>query len=139
MAAPANAGGAKLPPNLRVLNGRGTRKDGLDTDSGGRPIQPGPNFTRTAPSKPAELSPDADWLWDRVIDQMNTVGLLKPIDGPALEALCETFARWREAVRHRRENALLGRNSQGVVEIGRASCRERVKVSHGPAAAAKRE
>lgn len=115
MAATANAGGAKLPPNLRVLNGRGTRKDGLETDSGGRPIQPGPNFTRTAPSKPAELSPDADWLWDRVIDQMNTVGLLKPIDGPALEALCETFARWREAVRHRRENALLGRNSQGVV------------------------
>jgi len=115
MAAPANAGGAKMPPTLRVLTGRGTRKDGLETDSGGRPIQPGPDFRRAAPSKPAELSPDADWLWDRVIEQMTTIGLLKPIDGPALEAMCETFARYREAVRFRREHALLGKNSQGTV------------------------
>lgn len=115
MAAPANAGGAKMPPTLRVLTGRGTRKDGLETDSGGRPIQPGPDFRRAAPSKPAELSPDADWLWDKVIEQMTTIGLLKPIDGPALEAMCETFARYREAVRFRREHALLGKNSQGTV------------------------
>lgn len=104
-----------MPPNLRVLNGRGTRKDGLETDSGGRPLLPGPNFERAAPSKPAELSIDADWLWDRVVDQMTTVGLLKPIDAAALEAMCETFARWREAVRFRREHALLGKNSQGTV------------------------
>ena len=115
MAATANAGGAKMPPGLRLIGGRGTRKDGLETDSGGRPIQPGPEFTRAAPSKPAELSADAEWLWDRVIEQMTTVGLLKPIDAAALEALCETFARWREAVRFRRDHALLGKNSQGTV------------------------
>lgn len=111
----ANQGRPPVPPSLRLLEGRGKRKDGLDTDSGGRPILPGPNFTREAPEKPEELSPDAEWLWDRVIEQMSTVGLLKPIDGAALEALCETFARWREAVRFRRERALLGKNSQGVV------------------------
>jgi len=115
MAATANAGGAKMPPNLRVLNGRGTRKDGQETDSGGRPVQAGPNFQRALPAKPAELSPDAAWLWDRVIEQMRTIGLLKPIDAAALEAMCETFARWREAVRFRRDHALLGKNSQGTV------------------------
>lgn len=115
MAATANAGGAKIPNHLRILNGRGTRADGLETDSGGRPIQPGPEFARALPEKPAELSPDAGWLWDRVIDQMKDIGLLKPIDAAALEAACETFARYREAVRLRRENALLGKNSQGVV------------------------
>lgn len=115
MAATANAGGAKMPPGLRIVGGQGIRKDGRPTDSGGRPIDPGPAFVRAAPEKPVELSPDADWLWDRVVDQMMTVGLLKPIDAAALEALCETFARWREAVRFRRERALLGKNSQGVV------------------------
>lgn len=115
MATTANSGGAKMPEHLRIVGGRGTRKDGIPTDSGGRPVQPGPEFRRAFPTKPEELSPDAEWLWDRVIDQMATVGLLKPIDGAALEAMCETFARWREAVRYRRERAILGKNSQGVV------------------------
>lgn len=115
MAATANAGRKGMPPNLRVLNGRGKNKDGLDTDSAGVAIQPGPNFTRGLLDKPAELSPDADWLWDRVIDQMNTVGLLKPIDAAALEALCETFARYREAVRFRREHALLAKYAKNTV------------------------
>lgn len=115
MATTANAGGAKLPPNLRVLNGRGETKDGVPTDSGGRPVQPGVEFKRALPKKPAELSEDAAWLWDRVVEQMRTIGLLKPLDAAALEVACETFARWREATRMRRENALLGKNSQGVV------------------------
>lgn len=115
MAAPANAGRKGMPPSLRVLNGRGTRKDGTEVDSAGREIQPGPDFRRAAPSKPAELSPDADWLWDRVIEQMTTIGLLKPIDGPALEAMCETFARYREAVRFRREHALLAKYASNTV------------------------
>jgi len=115
MAAAANAGRKATPPALRIIDGRGTRKDGRPTDSGGRPVDEGPKFTRHAPPKPAELSEDASWLWDRIVEQMETVGLLKPIDGPALEVVCETFARWREAVRFRRERAILGKNSQGVV------------------------
>lgn len=115
MSTPANAGGPKIPNNLRVLSGRGTRKDGLETDSGGRPILPGPDFKREAPVKPEGLSDDASWLWDRVVEQLMTVGLLKPIDAAALEAMCETFARWREAVRHRQEAGLMATNSQGRV------------------------
>lgn len=61
------------------------------------------------------MSPDAAWLWDQVIEQMAGPGLLKPMDAPSLEVVCETFARWREAVRFRKEKALLGKNSQGIV------------------------
>ncbi|MDO5676517.1 MAG: P27 family phage terminase small subunit [Propionibacteriaceae bacterium] len=109
------------PPKLRIVGGRGTRKDGLETDSGGRPVLPGPEFQRQAPPKPAHLSPDASWLWDQVVEQMTAGGLLKPLDGASLEVACETWARWREAVRTRQavaaqgKNGLLGRNSQGTV------------------------
>lgn len=115
MATPANAGRKAMPPDLRIIGGRGTRKDGIPTDSGGRPIPEPIGFTRQAPEKPLVLSPDAEWLWDRVIEFMEEVGLLKPLDAAALEVACETFARWREAVRFRRDHALLGKNSQGTV------------------------
>ncbi|MBO0596580.1 phage terminase small subunit P27 family [Nesterenkonia sp. E16_7] len=115
VAASSNLGRKSAPTPIRVLNGRGTRKDGQETDSGGRPVAAGVQFTRDAPTKPAELSEDAHWLWDRVVDQMTEIGLLKPIDAASLEAMCETFARWREAVRFRREHALLAKNSQGTV------------------------
>lgn len=114
MATNANAGRKAAPPGLRILNGRGTRKDGRETDSGGRPIEEPPPFERGDPEKPATLSEDAAWLWDRVIEHMSTVGLLKPLDAAALEVACETFARWREAVRFRRDHALLHKNSQGT-------------------------
>lgn len=115
MAATANTGRKAAPHGLRVLSGQGVRKDGKPTDSGGRPIEEGPNFKRAAPTKPDNLSEDAAWLWGQVVDQMQTIGLLKPIDGPSLEVMCETFARWRDAVRQRRQHGALGKNSQGVV------------------------
>lgn len=115
MAATANAGGAKLPPHLRVIAGRGKRLDGQDTDSGGRPVSPSPEFYRGAPRRPDQLSDDAGWLWDQVVNLMATVGILKPLDAAALEAACENFARWREAVRFRREHGILAKNSQGTV------------------------
>lgn len=115
MAATANTGRKAAPHGLRVLSGQGIRKDGRATDSGGRPIEEGPSFHRAAPAKPGNLSKDAAWLWDQVVDQMQTIGLLKPIDGPSLEVMCETFARWRDAVRQRQQHGALGKNSQGVV------------------------
>lgn len=115
MAVPAGSKRKAAPAHLRIVGGRGTRKDGKPTDSGGRPVETGPKFYREAPSKPEGLSPDAEILWDLVIDQLTTVGLLKPLDGPSLEIACENYARWKEAVRWRQTHGLLGKNSQGVV------------------------
>lgn len=70
-------------------------------DSAGRPVEEPPPFARKVPDKPDRLSADASWLWDQVIKHMETVGVLKPLDAAGLEVACETFARWREAVRMR--------------------------------------
>jgi P27 family predicted phage terminase small subunit len=109
MAAPAkaaNAGGTHRKPRALKL---------LEGNPGKRPIEAEVPFMREDPVKPADLSEDAAWLWDQVVEQMRTVGLLKPLDAASLEVVCETFARWREAVRFRRERQLLSKNSQGVV------------------------
>lgn len=111
----AAAGRPAAPRALRIIQGQGVRADGTPTDSGGRAIEEGVAFTRRAPSKPDHLSDDASWLWDQVVDQLESVGLLKPIDGPALEIVCETFARWRDAVRMRKDQGTLATNSQGRV------------------------
>lgn len=111
----ANIGGPVAPAGLRVLNGRGTRKDGRETDSGGRPVEEGPKFVRQAPLPPSHLSEDALWLWQQIAHQMGTLGILKAIDGASMEVLCETFARWRDAVRMRQASGMLAMNSQGQV------------------------
>ena len=119
------------PAPLRIVEGRGTRKDGQQTDSGGRVVKDGPGFTREAPPRPDTLSPDAAWLWDQVVDQMETLGLLKPLDGPALEIACETFARWRAAVRMRNgdDGGMLAVNSQGLVTAPWVGIEERAATS----------
>lgn len=67
-----------------------------------------------APVKPQGLSADASEMWDLVVSQMATTGLLRPLTGPALEVASETFAQWREAVRMRRDRGLTAIGSQGV-------------------------
>lgn len=108
--AAANAGRKAAHPTLKLLHGRTS-----STDSGGRKVEPALDLKRGIPRKPAVLSEDADWLWNQVIDQLESTGLLKPLDAASLEVVCETFARWREAVRFRAEHAILGKNSQGTV------------------------
>jgi len=44
---------------------------------------------------------------------MTTIGLLKPLDGPALEVACENFARFRQAVRMRVEGSMLAPTTRG--------------------------
>ena len=98
------AGGRPAKPRaLKILEG----------NPGKREIPEEIPFKREPPVKPEGLSPDAEWLWDEIVFQMQDVGLLKPIDGASLRMVCETFARWREAVRMRQENGLLHDTSQG--------------------------
>lgn len=110
MAAAANAGRKAAHPHLKLMTGRSPGKD-----SGGRDVPDAPSFARELPTKPTVLSADAEWLWDQVTEQMRTVGVLKPLDAASLEVACETFARWREAVRFRHAHALMAKNSQGTV------------------------
>lgn len=110
MATTASNGRTAKPRALKLVTGRSEGKD-----SAGRTIPEAPNFPRGVPTKPQDLSADAAWLWDVIVAQMAGPGLLKPLDAPSLEVVCETFARWREAVKQRRAHGSLGKNSQGVV------------------------
>lgn len=80
----------------------------------GPAVGPLASTTAGAPIKPDGLSADASEMWDLVVSQMASTGLLRPLSGPALEVACETFAQWREAVRLRRERGLTAVGSQGV-------------------------
>lgn len=101
----ANLGRKGKPRGLKLV----------EDNPGHRPIEEEVPFTRGDPAKPEGMSPDAAWLWDQVVEQMKTVGLLKPLDAASLEVLCETYARWKEAAAFRKERQLLGKNSQGLV------------------------
>ena len=76
-------------------------------------------FSRKTPARPAGLTPDAKWFWDYVTEQAKSFQLLKPLDGPALHVMAETYSRWRSAVRMRANTSahrgLGAANSQGVV------------------------
>lgn len=112
-AASAARGRKAVPRNLKLLQGTASGKD-----SGGRTVPPEIPFKRGPLVKPAELSKDASWLWDQVIEQMATVGLLKPLDAASLEMTCEVFARWRCAVRERELRGLFSTNVGGAEVIG---------------------
>lgn len=103
MATAANAGRKAKPRALKIVQ----------DNPGKRPLEPEINFGRGIPTKPEWLSPDAEFLWDLIIEQMRGVGLLKPVDAAALEVVCETFARWRDAMNMRRREGMLATNSQG--------------------------
>lgn len=120
MAKNAAAGRKSAHPNLKLMQGRSEGRD-----SGGRKIEPPPDFIREPPIKPEDLSEDASWMWDQIVMQMGSTGVLKPLDAYALEVICETFARWREAVRQRQESGLLASNSQGRVSAPWVGIEER--------------
>lgn len=113
----ANASGAgkkQVPLQLKVLKGQGRRADGIDTDSGGRPIIPAVEFDRVSPVKPDGLSPDASDMWDKITEQTGKYNLLKPLDGFGLRVACETYARWMEAVRRRQQDGIMTRTASGT-------------------------
>lgn len=84
------------PAKLKLLEGRGHGRD-----SGGRLVQEPPAFKRLPPAKPDDLSEDAAQLWDQFVAELSRLSLVKPLDGAALEILCETYARWKRAKRER--------------------------------------
>lgn len=104
------AGRKPAPAALKLLQGVGNGRD-----SGGRPVGSVPAFKRVPPAKPEDLSAEAGALWDAVVAELGRLDVLKPLDGPALQMACETYARWCEAHRKRQNAGLLSENSQGTV------------------------
>lgn len=93
----ATKGRKATPPALKLLEGRGTGRDGKARDSGGREVAPAPAFRRLPPERPEDLSDAAADLWDEFVAELTRLQLLAPIHGPALEMACEAYARWKEA------------------------------------------
>jgi P27 family predicted phage terminase small subunit len=83
----------KRPAALRLINGRSPGRD-----SGGRVVEPPPTFIREAPEPPEWLIGEALAEWQRIVPGLESLDLLKPEDRAALAVLCETWARWVEAV-----------------------------------------
>jgi len=106
---PASAGRKSAPLKLRLLKGRGEGRD-----SGGRKLIEAPRFTRLPPDKPADLSELASAHWDLVVDELQRLEILKPIDAGSLTILCETWARWKTAQQLIEAEGLTIETSQGV-------------------------
>lgn len=100
-------GPGKLPPHLRAVNGR---HEGVD--SGGRPIEPTPEFARKAPPRPDDLDEYGADMWSKVCTCLAGVDLLREIDEFGLRLLCETYSRWRMAVQIRKDRGLLDKGIQ---------------------------
>lgn len=106
MAGNKNSGRRSRPHGLKVLEGRGEGKD-----AAGRRIPEPPPFTREAPERPDHLTEYAAELWDRIVSQLESLKLLKDLDGPSLEMACETYAMWREALEKRKSIGMIGKGA----------------------------
>lgn len=105
---------AETPPTGRPRRSPALKLVPQDAEASPAASSPLVGAPAGAPIKPEGMSADASELWDLVISQMASTGLLRPLSGPALEVACETYAQWREAVRMRRERGLTAVGSQGV-------------------------
>ena len=56
-----------------------------------------PRPRRTTPRCPAWLNKNAKTVWRRMVPELRDMGVLTVVDGEALAAFCQTYARWREA------------------------------------------
>jgi P27 family predicted phage terminase small subunit len=76
------------PTKLRVLKG----------NPGKRPVnEREPQPRATSPRCPEWLSAEAKRVWQRLVPELKAMRVLTYIDGDALAAYCQTFARWRAA------------------------------------------
>ena len=50
-----------------------------------------------APRCPVWLTEEAKRVWRRTVPELKRLGVIAVIDGDALAAYCQTFARWKQA------------------------------------------
>lgn len=93
------------PAKLKLINGRSEGRD-----SGGRVVDEPPPFERKAPKAPMWLPAEARAEWNRVVPDLDNLGLLKTIDGAALTAYCMAWQRFFDA------SAIVAREGMVVVD-----------------------
>lgn len=101
-------GPAPTPTVLRVLRGNPGRR-ALNADE---PTPPGIQADSELATCPKWLTGEAKRLWERVAPGAIASGLLTVVDLPAFEALCQSYARWREYER------LTGKNLELAIAKG---------------------
>jgi len=83
------------PTKLKILEG----------NPGRRPLNLNePDPLPIAPECPDWLPDEAKKLWHRLAPELERIGLLKIIDGIALEGLCVSYAIWKKAVEFIKKN-----------------------------------
>jgi P27 family predicted phage terminase small subunit len=87
-------GRPRQPTQLRLLRGNPSK----------RRIPPEVQPLRRVPDPPSCLMGDALLEWQRITPILVKLGLLTEIDGPALAAYCQAFARWQDAERELAEH-----------------------------------
>lgn len=78
----------KTPAKLKLVEGRGRGRD-----SGGRPVKEPPGFMRLPPETPDWLPEAARAEWERVVPELQRLGLTKQLDAAALTAYCLAWDR----------------------------------------------
>ena len=71
------------PTKIRILSGNPSRRP-LPTNE--------PQFTPGVPDRPTGMSASARKQWDELVGEMGNSGVLRRVDGGALEMLCEDLA-----------------------------------------------
>ena len=76
------------PTKLRVLKGNPSKRPVNERE---------PEPRATAPRCPEWLSVHAKRVWHRLVPELKAMRVLTYIDGDALTAYCQTYARWQAA------------------------------------------
>jgi P27 family predicted phage terminase small subunit len=119
-------GPAPRPAKLKLVEGRSEGRD-----SGGRRVPLPPKFVRGTPEAPDYLGRWAREEWDRAVDDLERLDLLKRADTGSLIIMCQAFERWLTAqAQYRREGLVLLNPESGrahkhpAVSVAEAAARE---------------
>ena len=88
------------------------RLEGNPGKRGLNALEPRPK--KGAPACPDWLEDDAKAEWERLLPQVESLGLLTGIDMAAFAAYCQSFARWKEAEEFISQHGSMYKTKSGV-------------------------
>jgi P27 family predicted phage terminase small subunit len=92
-----------VPYKLKVLT-----QSAPGFDRGGHAIKIPPPFAKGGVQKPADLSPDADEFWDKVVPELERLELVGEANFAGLVAMAECYSRMMQATRIIRIQGVMG-------------------------------